>query len=89
MKIKIFYCVVWNYEPRAAGLAAELKKSIGLDSDLVSGKRGDFEVAVDGKKVFSIQKLFRFAGPGEVLKIINKWLLRKKIATCICMTVKW
>ena len=72
MKIKIFYCVVWNYEPRAAGLAAELKKAIGLDSELVSGKRGNFEVVVDGKKVFSKQKLSRFPEPGEVSKIIRK-----------------
>ena len=77
MKIKIFYCVVWNYEPRAAGLAAELKKAIGLDSELVSGKKGDFEVTVDGKMVFSKQKLSRFPEPGEVLKFIKKWLLRK------------
>ena len=48
MKVKIFYCVVWNYEIRAVGLAAELKKSYGLESELVSGKRGDFEVTVDG-----------------------------------------
>ena len=79
MKIKIFYCAVWNYEPRAAGLAAELKKAIGLDSELVSGKRGDFEVTVDGEKVFSKQKLSRFPEPGEVLKIIKKWILRKNI----------
>ena len=82
MKIKIFYCVVWNYEPRAVGLAAELKKAIGLDSELVSGKKGDFEVTVDGKKVFSKQKLSRFPEHGEVLKIIKKWILRKKIHTC-------
>ena len=81
MKIKIFYCVVWNYEPRAVGLAAELKKAYGVDSELVSGKRGDFEVTVDGETVFSRQKLSRFPEPGEVLKIIRKWLFRKKILT--------
>ena len=68
------------------GLAAELKKAYGVDSELVSGKRGDFEVTVDGKKVFSKQKLSRFPKPGEVLKIINKWILRKKIPNWRCMT---
>ena len=53
MNIKIFFCVVWNYEPRVAGLAAELINSCGVDSELISGKRGDFEVTVDGEKVFS------------------------------------
>ena len=87
MNIKIFYCVDWNYEPCAAGLAEEIKKAIGLDSDLVSGKRGDFEVAVDGKKVFSKQKLSRFPDHGEVLKIIKKWRLRKNIPIWRCITV--
>ena len=73
MKIKIFYCVVWNYEPRAVGLAAELKNTLGLDTEIVSGERGDFEVTVDGEKVFSKHKLSRFPEPGEVLKIIKKW----------------
>jgi selT/selW/selH-like putative selenoprotein len=45
----------------------ELKKAIGLDSELTSEKRGDFEVTVDGKKVFSKHKLSRFPEPGEVL----------------------
>ena len=87
MNIKIFYCVVWNYEPRAVGLAAELKKAYGVDSELVSGQRGDFEVTVDGKIFFSKQKLSRFPEPGEVLKIIKKWLLRKKIPIWRIMTV--
>ena len=81
MKIKIFYCVVWNYAPRAAGLAVELKKAFGVDSILVSGNRGDFEVTVDGEKVFSKQKLSRFPEPGEVLKIIKKWLVGEEIPT--------
>ena len=81
MKIQIFYCVVWNYEPRAAGLAVELKKAFGVDSILVSGNRGDFEVTVDGEKVFSKQKLSRFPEPGEVLKIIKKWLVGEEIPT--------
>ena len=77
----MFYCVVWYYEPRAVGLEVELKKVYGVDTELVSGKMGDIEVKVDGKKVFSKQKLSRFPEPGEVLKIIKKWLLRKKIPT--------
>ena len=87
MKIKIFYCVIWNYEPLAAGLAAELKEATGLDSELVFGKRGDFEVTVDGEKIFSKQKLSRFPEPGEVLKIIKKWFLRKKMPNLRCASV--
>ena len=80
MKIKIFYCVVWNYQTRAVGLAAELKKDYGLESELISGERGDFEVTVDGTKIFSKQKMLRFPESGEISKIIKKWILRKKIS---------
>ena len=79
MKIKIFYWAVWNYEPPTVCLEAELKKAHGVDYELVSGKRGDFEVTVGGEKVFSKLKLSRFPEPGEVLKIFKKWLLKIKI----------
>jgi hypothetical protein len=36
-------------------LAAELKASFGVDSELLSGEKGDFEVVVDGKQ-FSPRK---------------------------------
>ncbi len=72
MNIQIFYCVVWNYEKRAVGLAAELKEAYGLDPEIIPGKRGDFEVMVDGKNVFSKKKLLRFPEPGEVLRIAKQ-----------------
>ena len=46
----------------------ELKKDYGVDSELIYGKRRDFEVTFDRKKVFSKQKLSRFPELGEVLK---------------------
>ena len=53
-------------------MATELKESFAVDSELLSGERGDFEVVVDGKIVFSKKKLTRFPEPGEVTKIIRK-----------------
>ena len=76
MNIKIYYCVVWNYKPSAVSLAAELKASIGVDSKLLSGAKGDFEVVVDGKTVFSKKKLSRFPEPGEVTKSLKEWILK-------------
>jgi len=52
-------------------LAAELKAYFGEDSKLLSGAKGDFEVVVDGKSVFSKEKLSRFPEPGEVTKLIR------------------
>ena len=83
MQIKIFYCVVWNYEPSAVSLAAELKESFDVETELISGERGDFEVIVDGEKVFSKKKLSRFPEPGEVTQLIRQWLFLKKYAVSL------
>ena len=76
MNIKIYYCVVWNYKPSAVSLAAELKASFGVDTELISGEKGDFEVVVDGKTVFSKKKLSRFPEPGEVTETLREWILK-------------
>ena len=76
MNIKIYYCVVWNYKPSAVSLAAELKASFGVDSKLISGEKGDFEVDVDGKTVFSKKKLSRFPEPGELTETLRVWYLK-------------
>ena len=76
MNIKIYYCVVWNYKPSAVSLAVELKASFGVDSELISGEKGDFEVVVDGKTVFSKKKLSRFPEPGEVTGTLREWVFK-------------
>jgi len=49
--ITITYCNVWGYLPRATRAAAELKQFLGVESDLIPGSGGIFEVAVNGKVV--------------------------------------
>jgi selT/selW/selH-like putative selenoprotein len=53
-------------------LAAELKESFKVETELLSGERGDFEVVVDGEKVFSKKKLSRFPEPGEITLLIRQ-----------------
>ena len=76
MQIKIFYCVVWNYEPKAVSLAAELKESFDTQVELLSGKRGDFEVVVDGELVFSKKIMSRFPEEGEIAQLVSQWILQ-------------
>ncbi|MBI4230011.1 MAG: hypothetical protein HY608_04165 [Planctomycetes bacterium] len=56
----------------AAGLAAELKESLGVVPELVQGKGGVFEVTADGTLVFSKKKLDRFPALGEITKILKE-----------------
>ena len=72
MKIDIHYCQEWNYKPKAAGLAEELYKAVGVEADLFPGSNGIFDVIVDGDQVFSKYKAGRFPEPGEVAGIIKQ-----------------
>jgi len=68
----IEYCVVWNYQPRAAGLAAELTREFpGASVQLVPSSGGRFEVSVDDRLVFSKAATRRHAEPGEVVRLIR------------------
>jgi selenoprotein W-related protein len=53
-------------------LAAELKKHLGVDSTLIPGSGGVFDVTVDGTVIFSKKSVGRFPGPGEVLGALKK-----------------
>jgi len=55
----------------AAGLAAELKEALGVESELIAGGGGIFDVVVDGDMVFSKHQTGRFPEPGEIVKMIK------------------
>jgi selenoprotein W-related protein len=48
-----------------------LKKVLAVDSELIAGSGGVFEITVDGKKVFSKKALGRFPDDGEVVGLIR------------------
>jgi len=47
-------------------LAASIKQEFGVDSELIRGTDGVFDVRVDGRLVFSKHALGRFPNDGEV-----------------------
>jgi selenoprotein W-related protein len=53
-------------------LADELKRDLGVDSTLIAGSGGVFEVTVDGKMVFSKKSVGRFPEPGEVAHMLQR-----------------
>ncbi len=48
-------------------MAAEIKRNRGLDSDLVRGSGGVFEVQYDGRTIYSKRETGRFPEVDEVL----------------------
>jgi selT/selW/selH-like putative selenoprotein len=54
-------------------LAAELKQAYpGTEVRLIESSGGAFEVAVDGRPVFSKKASRRHAEPGEILKAVQQ-----------------
>jgi len=49
-----------------------LKTDLGVDAELIKGSHGILDVKVDGKLVYSKDKIGRFPDPGEVTALIKK-----------------
>ena len=72
MEIKINYCTVWNYLPRAAGLAEKIKKELGMDSKLIPGTKGVYDIIVDDTTIYSKQQTKKFPDNEEIINLIKK-----------------
>jgi len=53
-------------------LAEDIKKHLGIDSEIVRGSGGIFEVSVDNRRIFSKKNEGRFPNPGEILEKLQK-----------------
>lgn len=53
-------------------MAAELKKRLGIDSKLIPGGGGIFDVSVDGKVIFSKKSVGRFPDTEEIVGALQK-----------------
>jgi selT/selW/selH-like putative selenoprotein len=53
-------------------LAARIKQEFGIDSQLIKGDNGIFDVKAEGKLIFSKHKVGRFPEPEEVLAKLRK-----------------
>jgi selT/selW/selH-like putative selenoprotein len=53
-------------------LAAEIRQAFGLEPELVKGGTGMFDVAADGKLVFSKHREARFPSAEEIIQSLRK-----------------
>ena len=56
--------------PKAAGLAQAIKGKLGVESKLIEGSGGIFDVVVDGDLIFSKDNEDRFPEHEEILDAI-------------------
>lgn len=55
----------------AARAAASIEKETGEKVELIEGAGGIFDVAVDGKIIFSKHQVYRFPESGELVQLIK------------------
>jgi len=55
----------------ASSLGDELHKDFGAEIELIAGANGIFEVAVDGRMIFSKSAQGRFPRSGEISSLIR------------------
>lgn len=77
MKIRIVYCVQWNYLPKAQVVASEIRQNWLLESqvDLEEGSVGVFDVQLGEKIIFSKNIEQRFPNEGEIVDRIKAELI--------------
>ena len=55
-------------------MAADIQSKFDVDSELVKGDAGVFDVVMDGKLLFSKHEVGRFPEPEEILSAIEEQL---------------
>ena len=75
MEIKLEFCVVWNYTPRAVGTIEDVLEIYGkkvTSINLIPSGGGVFEFHLNEKLLFSKKELGRHSDDGEILKLIEE-----------------
>jgi predicted Rdx family selenoprotein len=52
-------------------VAAELRREFGIESKLIKGEGGIFDVKLNGRLLYSKSTTFSFPEPGEIPKLIR------------------
>jgi hypothetical protein len=52
-------------------VADEIRKAVGVESKLIEGSGGVFDVVSGSKLIFSKHKEFRFPKPGEIAGLLK------------------
>ena len=77
MEIKLEFCVVWNYTPRAVSTVEDILEKYGQEVesiDLIPTSGGKFEFYLNGELLYSKIETDRHTEDGEILGLIEKAL---------------
>ncbi|OAF00604.1 hypothetical protein AYJ54_31480 [Bradyrhizobium centrolobii] len=68
-EVTIVYCRPCGYEKRAKEAAAALREQLALESDLVPGRGGIFEVRI-GDRIVASRSKGHFPSPDEIVAAV-------------------
>ena len=77
MEIKLEFCIVWNYTPRAVSTVEDILEKYGKEVksiDLITGTGGVFELYLNGELIYSKLETGRHTNEGEILELMEKAL---------------
>ena len=77
MKIKLEFCIVWNYTPRAVSTVEDILEKYGKEItsiDLIPGTGGVFELYLDEVLIYSKLETGRHTNEGEILQLMENAL---------------
>ena len=77
MEIKLEFCIVWNYTPRAVSTVEDILEKYGEEvksNDLIPGTGGVFELYLNGELIYSKHETGRHTNEGEILELMEKAL---------------
>lgn len=77
MDIKLEFCVVWNYTPRAVSTIEDILEKYGQkvnSINLIPGSGGVFEFHLNEELLYSKLETGRHTEEGEILSLIEKAL---------------
>ena len=77
MEIKLEFCVVWNYTPRAVSTVEDILEKYGQEVEsieLIPTSGGKFEFYLNGELLYSKIETDRHTEDGEILGLIEKAL---------------
>ena len=77
MEIKLEFCVVWNYTPRAVSTVEDILEKYGQEVksiDLIPTSGGKFEFYLNGDLLYSKIETDRHTEDGVILGLVEKAL---------------
>ena len=71
--IEIHHCSTCGFRSKAERIASEIQEAYGVESALIVGETGSFNIFMNDELIFSKTEQGRFPDSGEIVQIIERY----------------